>query len=1066
MSASTQPPTQLAGLPEQGQLVQVRRRRYVVNEVSASALQTSQLSLDRARQQHLLTLTSVDDEGLGEELQVIWELEAGARIYDQSGLPSPDDFDPPQRLDAFLNAVRWGAIAATSDRTLQAPFRSGIDIEAYQLDPLVRALQMPRVNLLVADDVGLGKTIETGLVIQEMILRYRAQRVLIICPAGLQIQWRDQMLEKFGLEFRIVDSALMKSLRRRRGIHVNPWTHFPRLITSMDYLKRDRPLRLFKETLPAEGMSYPRKYDMLIVDEAHNVAPAGSGRYALDSQRTKAIRTLTPHFEHRLFLTATPHNGYAESFSALLELLDNQRFARGIAPDPERLAAVMVRRLKSELVSELDGKPRFHPRQIVPLAVAYTEAERHAHSLLQRYTRLRRVHTADATEHTASEFVLKLLKKRLFSSPAAFAHTLAQHRESVSAGAKQPPQRSRFDRPSPGILRALLASAEQEYEDDAGFDEANESALKNSTRLFSPLTPEEEGLLAQLFLWAEEASRRQDSKAAALIQWLHETLRPGGQWNDQRVILFTEYRDTQKWLQTLLAAEGLTTQGRLMTLYGGMNEEEREAIKAAFQADPGVSPVRILLATDAASEGIDLQRHCHRLVHYEIPWNPNRMEQRNGRIDRHGQRHSPHIFHFVPQGYAEQAANPDVPVGALDGDLEFLMRAVQKVEQIREDLGKVGAVIAEQVTQAMLGERRRLQTDEAERQAEPVRRMLRFQQDVAGQIERLKQQLQESVRSLELTPANVQAVVEMGLALAGQPPLRPAPLPGVWPDPSGERQRSPVFAMPPLSGVWAECTVGLAHPHTAQVRPITFDHGVARGRDDVVLVHLNHRLVQMAMRLLRAEVWREETGGGLKRVTVRVAPSHRLDSPAVIAHARLLMVGGESHRLHEEIIEAGGWIGEGRFRRMNVGEVQAALAAATDRMPSPETCRRLQALWPELAPGLLAALERRTEDRAESLARQLERQAAKEADDIAAVLEELARQIEGELNDPEMEQLPLFSEEERSQYSQDRSALRARLGQIPAEIEQEQAAIRRRYANPQARRFPVAVTFLVPERLS
>ena len=192
MTESNQSAVRLAGLPEQGQLVEVRQRRYVVNEISASTLQPSHLALDRSAQQHLLTLTSVDDEGLGEELQVIWELEPGAQIDDQSGLPRPDAFDPPHRLDAFLNAVRWGAIATANDRTLQAPFRSGIEIEAYQLDPLVRALQMPRVNLLVADDVGLGKTIEAGLILDPLLVPdpetagdfWRAQRVVTLPDVG------------------------------------------------------------------------------------------------------------------------------------------------------------------------------------------------------------------------------------------------------------------------------------------------------------------------------------------------------------------------------------------------------------------------------------------------------------------------------------------------------------------------------------------------------------------------------------------------------------------------------------------------------------------------------------------------------------------------------------------------------------------------------------------------------------------------------------------------------------------------------------------------------------------
>ena len=336
--------------PEQGQLVTVRQRRYVVTDVARSELPESPIRPSGDGVQHLVTLSSVEDDALGEELQVVWELEPGTRIEEETPLPEPTGFDKPDRLDAFLDAVRWGAASLADVRSVQSPFRSGIDIEDYQLDPVVRAIQMPRANLLVADDVGLGKTIEAGMVILELITRHRARRVLVVGPASLQIQWRDQMRDKFGLEFRIVDSDLMRHLRRTRGIHVNPWTHFPRLITSIDYLKRDRPLRLFREILPAEGeLAYPRRFDLLVVDEAANIAPAGSGRYAIDSQRTDAIRLLAPHFEHKLFLTATPHNGYVESFSALLELLDNQRFARGIPPERRLLASVMVRRLKSEL---------------------------------------------------------------------------------------------------------------------------------------------------------------------------------------------------------------------------------------------------------------------------------------------------------------------------------------------------------------------------------------------------------------------------------------------------------------------------------------------------------------------------------------------------------------------------------------------------------------------------------------------------------------------------------------------------------------------------------------------
>ena len=242
--------TSVALPPEQGQLVSVRSRQWMVTQVSRSTLPPERLQTGLESPQNLLTLSSIEDDGLGEELNVIWELEPGARVVEKVALPDPTGFDPPDRLDAFLDAVRWGASSSADVRNIQAPFRAGIDIEDYQLDPVVRAIQMPRVNLLIADDVGLGKTIEAGMVALELIIRHRTRKILIVCPASLQVQWQEQMRDKFGLDFRIVNSMMMGVLRRSRGIHVNPWNHFPRLITSIDFLKRERPLRLFRELLP------------------------------------------------------------------------------------------------------------------------------------------------------------------------------------------------------------------------------------------------------------------------------------------------------------------------------------------------------------------------------------------------------------------------------------------------------------------------------------------------------------------------------------------------------------------------------------------------------------------------------------------------------------------------------------------------------------------------------------------------------------------------------------------------------------------------------------------------
>ena len=184
----------------------------------------------------------------------------------------------------------------------------------------------------------------------------------------------------------------------------------------------------------------------------------------------------------------------------------------------------------------------------------------------------------------------------------------------------------------------MADGVEESYATEDDYQQAEDEAQSSSARFFQPLSLEEESLLDSLSVWAEHATTRPDTKAQELLDLIEETCRPGGGWNDERLIVFTEYRDTQKWLSELFAARGLTEGGRTELLFGGMNTDERIALKAAFQADPKESPVRVLLATDAASEGINLQNHCHRVVHYEIPWNPNRLEQRNGRVDRHGQR--------------------------------------------------------------------------------------------------------------------------------------------------------------------------------------------------------------------------------------------------------------------------------------------------------------------------------------------------------------------------------------------------------------------------------------------
>jgi hypothetical protein len=224
----------------------------------------------------------------------------------------------------------------------------------------------------------------------------------------------------------------------------------------------------------------------------------------------------------------------------------------------------------------------------------------------------------------------------------------------------------------------------------------------------------------------------------------------------------------------------------------------------------------------------------------------------------------------------------------------------------------------------------------------------------------------------------------------------------------------------------------------------------------------------MCLRLLRAEVWSTEGKKRLNRITARLVPDNVLREPAMIAHARLVVIGGDCQRLHEEVITAGGMLREGRFNRLNVGQVQEALSAALLDEPSESMKKSLLTLYPQHEKSLRDALEARMKDRTSGLDKSLTEREQKEIGDITAILTELRNTIREKLDDPELQQLTFegWADPEREQLKLNMDALRRRVQQIPAEIERETAAIRKRFANPQPRMFPVAVTFLVPERLT
>jgi SNF2 family DNA or RNA helicase len=1050
MQSTTTQNGRFSQIPEPGQLVEVRRRQWVVSDVQGQSFEAN-------RDQHVVTLSSLDEDALGEELQVVWQIEPGAQVLEKAGMPRVTGIDSEDKSDAFLDAVRWGAVTNADRSFLQAPFRSGITIEDYQLDPLVRAIDMARVNLLIADDVGLGKTIEAGLVVQELLVRHRARTVFIVCPASLQVKWQVEMWEKFGLEFRIVDTDYIKRLRRERGIHANPWTSFPRLITSMDWMKSGEGLRLVKDCLPPT-ITYPRKFDILIIDEAHNVAPSTASKYALESQRTRLIRTIAPHFEHRLFLSATPHNGYQESFTSLLELLDDQRFARSVMPDEKQLQRVMVRRLKTDLV-DADGNPLYPKRRLMPLEVDYSDEEREIHALLKQFTAARAHSVKGSSFEYGSDFVHKLLKKRLFSSPMAFAGTLAKHRESL----ERPRPKQKAGAMDDKILKKAILKAEEDFANDQLYEDAQYEAVEAAGELSVPLDQDQRQMLDRLTAWAEKSKNRVDAKATAIVDWLETHLKTDGEWNGKRVILFTEFRATHVWMEQILTTYGFGGE-RMMLMHGGVDQNDREKIKAAFQAHPDISPVRILLATDAASEGIDLQNYCNYMIHIEIPWNPNVMEQRNGRIDRHGQKESEvFIWHPVGKGFESNKSIHSKKVGQIEGDHEYLMRAVLKIDTIREDLGSVGPVIAQQIEEAMLGKRTVLDTADAEGKAAKARKYVSAERRLQEKIDKLHERLMEAKTDFHLSADHIHRAVSIALELAEKPSLKPVSLPGA---PEGS-----VFEVPILPGSWGRATAGLEHPHTGDRRPITFDHEVAKGRDDVVLAHLNHRLVQMCLRLLREELWKLDDVKKLHRVSVKTVPESVLSTPAVLVWSRLVITGGDHHRLHEEITISGGELKHTGFLRIpQQGRLQELLTKATTFDPKGGLLDILTERFEKQESSIRATMEARSKDRLNTLSNTLRLRKESEITDIENVLNDLGSTIRSELKeDSDLREMLLpgmyefLTSSEQNQVRKDISALRARLERIPEEREMEKAAIEKRYAGLTDRTFPVAVVFLVPE---
>lgn len=1039
-------------VPEAGQIAMVRGATWAVTDVRVQGLPRSGADDATTGLQHAVTLQSLDEDRLGEELQVVWELEQGRSLRPELGLPmtlDPERFDDPSRLAAFIDALRWGAITSADSQVVQAPFRSGANVEAYQLEPLRRALREARANLLLADDVGLGKTIEAGLVVQELFLRHRARTAIIVCPAGLALKWQDEMIEKFGLDFTIINSETMREVRRSHGLHANPFTLFPRIIVSMSWLPGQRAQRLLRDvyaqTAKREG-ARRFAYDILVVDEAHHVAPSSPQRvdklnitrrgYAVDSQRTHAVRELAEKSEHRLFLSATPHNGYVESFTALLEMIDPQRFVRGSHIDRSALREVAVRRLKRDL-KEAKG---FKERQVTALPFEPTASEEEAYERLLAFTRRRdkAAATGDGAAKQSRDLATLLLKKRFFSSPVAFAKTVDVYLQTR--------------------LRGVDADLSGDYDDVLGIDaddlEEGRSdqtellTLASTRRKLPPLTDEDVEGLRWLSNWGHDFDGTVDSRLAALVRHLDGVLLAGEHWLDERIVVFTEYVDTLMWIRDNLLQHGYDAE-RIAIIDGSTDPEQREITRAEFNEPPRKTKVRVLLATDAAGEGIDLQAHCHRLFNYDIPFNPNRLEQRIGRVDRYGQDHQPDIRHFQPVGGRSGLAS----------DVHFLALVATKIARVELDLGTANEIIAPDIQRKLAGSVLASRSEkDVPKGDRAINEMLLGQRQVNAELTTLETQLHEDRESLHLRPMNLRRVVETALELDMQPPLIPT---------HAEGDDEAVFELPDLARSWEPVTRGLASRlEPDQLRPITFDQDVARGTTDVVHAHLGHPLLQRSTRLLRSALWGGESD--LSRVSAVVVPG--LDESFAAAVVRLVLVGRGGIRLHEEVFLAGTRLA--RRQQVGVEKAEELLARALDGdelTEAPDGVRkRLGAAWDDDEAGLRARVEEAIRARVEKRTRDVEARLAKRREEDLARVDAIFTRFGQTLRESiaEAEKLEedaeamLFDVEQR-QSERDLRQMRVRLDELDEERRRERRAVETRYEDVKPWPFPAAILFAI-----
>ena len=1097
--------------PQLGQLALVRQRRYLVEEV---------VEPKSASDASMVSLSCLDDDAQGEPLTVLWEHELDARMLTDAGWSAvaDDGFDDPALFAAYLRTLSWNCVTATDPDLFQSPFRAGIRLDAYQLEPLRKALRLPRVNLFIADDVGLGKTIEAALIVRELLLRRRIDRIVVACPPSMLEQWRDELEARFGLTFAILDRNYVAAKRRERGFSVNPWKTHSRFLISHSLLIDEAYTGGLRDWL---GEFAPKS--LLILDEAHHVAPSSGTRYAIDSQITRAIRDIAPRFEHRLFLSATPHNGHSNSFSALLEILDPQRFTRGVRVLQGQLDEIMVRRLKSD-IKELSGG--FPDRMVVQIDIDGLPPDAAELTLADkldtyRSARDRRLADASAFQQAAGALVIGHLQKRLLSSIDAFARTLAVHRRSVEStllyaqAAAEAPESliddlqllnfdidaasDPLDEPddadelaADGLPEQIEEPTDQEEEALHDLVDLATAATTDASQLdLREALQRELALIDEMREIAEDARYQADRRIQEIVGWIGKNMCPGlsssneehPAWNDNRVIIFTEYEDTRRYIEKCLneaISHTYRAVERIAVFSGTTSRERRLDIRDAFNTEPKDHPLRILIATDAAREGLNLQRHCSNLFHFDLPWNPSRLDQRNGRIDRKLQP-ADEVFcrYFVFKQRPE------------DRVLEVL---VKKSEIIRQELGSAANVLDSQlaasigkggIKRAEVGQLENLidgvQLDDHKQVVEDELGAARSRQSkLMREVDELRDNLERSRIRIGITEPQLRQTLSMSLQLSGAPgitetdrnrDLEPdTPLTYIFPATADSLARDSGWA-PAIDTLRPRRGRGVpTHEwrQKAQVRPVVFEDPGRLG-DNAVHLHLEHRVAQ---RLLSRFTSQGLIHHDLAKACLASGPDSWI---RVVLIGRLSVYGPGAARLHEEIvpITARWFYPEQRqgplvpFQRDGEHTTLESLRVALDEAGRTTVADRVHEILQQSAQQDIADLLPHLEARADGALKRAENLLAERAEAESQSMVDLLKNQQTRIQETmggEGYQMPLgLDPAELRQYEADRRAWERRLQAIEQELESEPARIADSYSIRAHRVDPIGLVYLWPK---